>query len=569
MGISDCTKEIYVAELKSIRGSGSEDSDIITAVYDALDSLWNSSVTPETDRDWLRGQFEDDALIYVESNEGPSWRKTTQCVWSTAARLRDMVSLNVEYEDLKDFFVDIIGVKPVTLMMAIDELKDAGRQHPLAVSIEEVKASLLTVNSLLFSESDEKPEAQLERYNIFPVRYPGGQVLCVSAETQFFVVDLEHLRSPFENRVKILDFSLEEVVRLRRFLKWARVEDRYISQCVRQMTSVEETGAEPIPQLDRQFRYRAHALLRYVCILQINIDLLTELIYRIAKHFESPRVTGTMNLNAFYDLLRNAKIFATDRLFLQHSLSQDGLSHTVEGGSMNVHLHEEDSTLKIYLPRKRASRKLAVRKHLPERILQWLMTDEDSNIQHEMTDKAVLAIKDVWNAPLEKLSTTLEECGIIPISYIANLDKCPEEISTDTDSDDGSDSEVLETPASTLDRMRYGPQGTYSGRNSSESLTSNETENESIALPVRLSARSRPATSLEELPAHDVHYVRVLETVIASARTSTIPDRNRNQPSTARRESSNIYGSDQFERDCKVGAAGELFVSNVFLLDGS
>lgn len=567
MGISDCTKEVYVDELKSLRDSGSEDSDIITAVYETLDSLWYSSVTPEIDRDWLQGEFEDHALIYVGSNEGTSWRKTTQCVWSTAARLRDMVSLNNEYEDLEDFFVDVLGVKPVTLKMAIDELTDAGRRR--IVSTEEVKASLLTVNSLLFSESGEKPEAKLEGENIFPVRHPGGQVLCVSAETQFFVVDREPLRSPFENRVRLLDFSLEEVVRLRHFLEWVRIEDRYISRCVRQMTSVEETGAQAIPRLERRFRYKAHALLRLVCLLHIDMDTLIEFIYRIAKHFESPRVTDTMNLDSFYDLLRNAKILATDRLFLQHSLSQDGISHKAEGVSMNVHLHEEGSTLKIYLPRKIASQQLAVSKHLPERILQWLMTEKESNIQHKMTDKAVLAIKDVWNAPLEKLSTTLDECGIIPIPSTANLDEYPEEISSDTGSDNDNNSEVLETAASDLDRMRYAPPGTYAASNSSEFLTSNETENESIALPVRLSARSRPATSLEELPAHDTHYVHVLGKVIASARTSTIPDRNENRPSTARRESSNIYGSDQFERDCKVGAAGELFVSKWFPLDGS
>lgn len=261
LGISDCTVEIYVEELKRIRDSGSEDSDIITTVYKAIDSLWQSDIAKELTRNWLRGQFEDHALIYVVSNEGPSWRTTSQCVWSTAALLRDMVSLHSDYEELHDFFVDALGVRPVTLSMAIDELKEAGGRQ--SISVEEVKASLLTVNSLLCSESDpQRPE--LMKSNIFPVRCPGDRVKCVSAQTQFFIVDRESLRSSFEDRVTFLDFSLEEVVQLRPLLSWARLKERYISQCVREFTSIQGSGMHPISKHGHEFRHRAHALLRYV-----------------------------------------------------------------------------------------------------------------------------------------------------------------------------------------------------------------------------------------------------------------------------------------------------------------
>lgn len=260
--------EIYVEELKSIRDSGSEDSDIITTVYEALDSLLKSSIAKELTRDWLRGQFKDHALIYVVSNEGPSWRTTSQCVWSTAARLRDMVSLNSDYEELHDFFVNALGVRPVTLSMAIDELKEAGGRQP--ISVEEVKASLLTVNSLLCSESDAQ-QPEIMESNIFPVRYPESGVRCVSAQTQFFIFDRESLRSSFEDHVKFLDFSLEEIVKLRPFLSWARVEDRYISRCVREFTSIQDSGTHPMSKHGHEFRHRAHALLRYVPYFHMNL----------------------------------------------------------------------------------------------------------------------------------------------------------------------------------------------------------------------------------------------------------------------------------------------------------
>lgn len=261
--------ENYVDELKHIRDSGTEDSDIISAIYKALDNLCQSSIAELVHR-WLKSQFEDQALIYVASNEGPSWRKTSQCVWSTAARLRDMVSLNNDYEEMRDFFVKVLGVRPVTLDMAIDELKQTGSRQ--SVIVEEVKASLLAVNSLLLSEPDQEQRTNFEKRqrqrqdikkrNVFPVRYPTGEVQCVSADTEFFLVDRAPLQLQFEGRVKFLDFSLEEIVRLRHFLKWAQLEDRHISLCVRQITSVQEAGAQPMPQLDRHFQQRAHALLR-------------------------------------------------------------------------------------------------------------------------------------------------------------------------------------------------------------------------------------------------------------------------------------------------------------------
>lgn len=260
IGISDCTLEIYVFELKHLQMFGPEDIDHIKIIYKEIHRLWRAGITPEMSQILLRRQFEVYALIYVPSNDGISWRKTSKCVWSTAARLRDMVSLNNEYEDLEDFFVNIIGVKPVTLSMAIDELKEAGSRQ--SVSVEEVKASLLTVNSLLCSDSDP-PQSGLMDSKIFPVKYPEDGVHCVSVKTHFFIVDREPLRSSFEGRVKFLDFSLEEVVHLHAFLDWAQLDDRYISRCVREFTSVQNSSGQPISHPDRQFRYRAHALLRY------------------------------------------------------------------------------------------------------------------------------------------------------------------------------------------------------------------------------------------------------------------------------------------------------------------
>lgn len=266
----------------------------------------------------------------------------------------------------------------------------------------------------------------------------------------------------------------------------------------------------------------------------------------------------TGGLDDVYELLRNAKILATDTISLEYSLSQDGQSFKAQGDPINIHLDEAGPNLSVYLPCKEDHQEHAFNICLPEKIVQWLMIDASTQICKAASQEAINAAKDIWNSPLSTLPEALDRCGIRNIDT-PNLDAYIEDHSSDADSDNGEGSGIVETPPSAPDTTRQYSPGTYFRRNSRES---SGTESEATNLPVRLAARPRPATPLEELLPRDPHYVSVLGTVITSARTSTIPDRNENQLSIAVRGISNISGSDQFERDCKVGAAGELFVGH-------
>jgi hypothetical protein len=186
----------------------------------------------------------------------------SQCVWSSAARLRGRVSLNENYKDLEDLFVGFLGVKPVDLLMAIDELKEAGNRQPTSVS--EVKESIWTVNSLLSTVSTLPNSRATTRSSVFPVRQANGVVTCRSSTTNFFVIDREPLKRSFEGRVKFLDFTLEETVGLSPFLKWTQLEDRYLSRCVKEITSFHSGDAILLSNPDRQIKNRAYALLRLV-----------------------------------------------------------------------------------------------------------------------------------------------------------------------------------------------------------------------------------------------------------------------------------------------------------------
>lgn len=225
-----------------------------------------------------RKSFEDEALIYAPSAQGPSWHKVSQCVWSTATRLRGKPSLNDEYEQLYDFFVEFLRVKPVDLGMAVDELRQTGDE---GASADVLRDSIWTVNSLL-SVSAEWPDSnQVTRCRIFPVRLPSDEVHCLSADAEFFVVDREPYRVAFERHVKLLDFTLAEVAELDPFLRWAKLESRYLSNCVKEVTSFGGGDAVVVLDTQKQICNRAHALLRFVLSLQVDTMMLA-----ICAHIE-------------------------------------------------------------------------------------------------------------------------------------------------------------------------------------------------------------------------------------------------------------------------------------------
>jgi hypothetical protein len=188
------------------------------------------------------------------------WHKVSQCVWSSAAALRGKVSLNDDYEDLEELFVGLLGVKLVDLKMAVDELKEAGSRE--RTSVAEVKESIWTVNSLIPSSANCPNPGAIARNRIFPVKHPNGAVTCASITTEFFVTDREPLRECFETVVKLLDFTLEDVVKLGPFLDWVRLGDRYLSHRVKEIASFHGGEATPILNPNRQIKNRAHALLR-------------------------------------------------------------------------------------------------------------------------------------------------------------------------------------------------------------------------------------------------------------------------------------------------------------------
>jgi hypothetical protein len=169
-----------------------------------------------------------------------------------------MVTLNDHYDELRDFFVDKLGVKTLTLRMIYDELCNVSPQR----GVDELKNIIWSLNALLQTELDQLDPEPLRKAHIFPVRYPNGGVSLLSADTEFAIVDRDHLAARFRDRIKLLDYTLEEVRRLKPFLQWANLEQRYLSASVKEITSFQGGPTRPISLPNRNLNHKAHALLR-------------------------------------------------------------------------------------------------------------------------------------------------------------------------------------------------------------------------------------------------------------------------------------------------------------------
>ncbi|ROV88550.1 hypothetical protein VMCG_10385 [Cytospora schulzeri] len=561
LGIGNCTWELYVEELNTLRRTGCKDIKIITVIYQELRTLGSKVMAAEEQK--LRDAFENEALICVPSHDGQSWHKASQCVWSIAASLRGKVSLNSEYEGFEDFFVNFIGVKPVDLRMAIEELKKVGSHSgPQAVSIQDVKDTVMTVNSLLANETRPPPPGKILDHRIFPIRQPSGTIECGTGVDDFFIVDREPLRRSFEGSVKFLDFTLDEVVELGPFITWTGLETRYISSCVKEYTSFGGSGERALSHPNREIRHKAHALLR------------------VAYHFNSPRTTSPQGRMALYDILRNARIYETNRVTSQLRLAQGGFPHVVEGETTGLHFHEDGTNLDIYVPADEDDQDYTFAKALPERLFEWLMSHPDSNITAEKSERGVAAAKAILLTPVSRVKRALEDCGIKTIQDVVDYDEAARQELTSSvsvttvtrASNDGTETTIsgngqsrgnlasgdFVTPVSSIETSQR-PSTWNSGRNSRSGSP----------LPLRKSSDLLMPLYESTIPirsAHDTMYVALLSKVMAAGRSLGCSISNRvettmdHQPLIDSGVNHEVHSVSSHERNFKIGAAGELYI---------
>ncbi|KAG7413911.1 hypothetical protein Forpe1208_v008084 [Fusarium oxysporum f. sp. rapae] len=399
LGVKDCSCEDYLGEIRRLKDLKSEDFDWVNDLYGSLDSERFGMI--EVDSTKLRKAFAEEPLIYFNVGNVSRWYTVGECLWSSATQIRGRVALNDLYPELEDFFVGFLGVQELTLDMAYDELKEMGSRVP-PPSVAAVKETIWALNSLLDTTADPPDEEPIFRGTVFPVRYPNKSVKLQSGRTQFAIADRKALGDIFSPQAKILDFTLDEVRRLRPFLSWLDLESRYLSTSVREISTVAGGRMDKLQYPDREVMQKADGL------------------FRIAVHFNSPRTSE--DSSELYWTLMGAEVYETDGISSELHLSQDGHGLIHVQDRSELHIREDNSSLKIYVPRDPKTQGFCYFSTLPRRFLEWMMTDPVTLQVKHAGSKAVQIVSAVLNAPLINMAQILEAEGVVEVDIPQDRD---------------------------------------------------------------------------------------------------------------------------------------------------
>ncbi|RYO82881.1 hypothetical protein DL762_006402 [Monosporascus cannonballus] len=579
--IPGCKWEDFVVELEHLKNEESRNSDHIREVYERLKRQRTFGISAQE----IKSKFESGALVFYPhgGEEQTWWYRPSQCLWSAPTQLRGKVNLSSQYDDeLQDFFVGTVGVRELDAAMIYNELLNI---DTATAAVGHIKDLIWSLNSQLQIEPlDSPPEGLLQR-RILPVRYADGQVRLCSIAKDFAIVDRKKLGAVFQDRIETLDVTMTEVRQLQPFIEWSGLGGRYLSHLVKEITLLDSGVRAPISDPIQDIRRKAYAL------------------YRIAKHFQSPRIKD--NDQALYDLLRSSQTWETDEILSQLIISMDGKSISEQTSSSQVHIEDLASQLKIYVPEEEGSRDACYLSALPRRLVEWAMTDPVTQIQDQIDPDMVVATTAILNTKFLAVERLLDEHGIIE-SDLVNRDAEEEEAQDMTRSAPSDPSRLTPrepTPsgrersssASSITRIMTPTSRRYSDSDDDERPTrptpaTNLTES-------RNHSPSRPTSSYSHYSGRDCGspdpfrgsyerrrsaanvYRELLSQVVVAARRSRILGSAFNLAGLAEAlpggptaaagrvfDEFSLFGVgvySQIERDKMVGAAGELFVFEV------
>lgn len=287
----------------------------------------------------------------------------------------------------------------------------------------------------------------------------------------------------------------------------------------------------------------------------------------------------------------------TDDIHVMLQLSQNGDTIPVEDSSPNIHIDESDSELKFYLPKKKKVQAIAFSSVLPRKLLWWLKRYPDGRVEDREDVAAISALSLVLSYDVRVLDEILTRQGILQID-LENEDEYDSDDGEDDDEEEETASGALtpdthsrtetlteETAQSHLRRERAAfsepplrPQ--FIGSSGLSSFSPERFAREPSFTPDLFSAEQR-----EQLPTASRvtgstdQYRAILECVVTSARAASFPSQG--SPRVFNMDSlrgalfddigtASFHGYDvgqaysyntPLERDLKVGAAGELYVS--------
>jgi hypothetical protein len=275
------------------------------------------------------------------------------------------------------------------------------------------------------------------------------------------------------------------------------------------------------------------------------------------------------------------------------SYEQDGVIHEIEISQSELHI-EASTPLTVYVPNNTDSQECCFKCDLPRRLASWMMTDPATGTQGKIEDGIVNVINSILNCLISITGRILEKEGIPNVPEVAETPIPNMEIEEPVESTTAAAAPSLEAQGESLPRTPtrsqenegfsspepiFSPPATPWSPTHMESVSDQPTP---LTDPEDYDIEDSPGTPNDDgsesppqfhIPVQESlsQYRRLLDGVVALARRTTLP-RNAEDISTRFQglsveddpfEGLNYaYASNDWEHRKKVGAAGELFVSN-------
>lgn len=299
-------------------------------------------------------------------------------------------------------------------------------------------------------------------------------------------------------------------------------------------------------------------------------------IFRVAATFDSPRLQG--NASQLYRLFKASQTLETNSITSRLIVTEFDPPIFVEKESANLYIPDHATELKIYLTDDEIEQESCFNAKLPRRLAQWIMSEPDRPSLDPASPRIVAAVQSVLSVSRRALSKVLDEHGIVQIDV-------PDEPETTTlplrISEPETVTMVTTEIASQSLRSRSEPvpipnRQVFSDRSPQLSET---TTIGPIHSPQPVSDRAsyiNSDPSFEELGPSNITYMQLLLHVVEGAAQVAFPTCPRiadngffeldgAQQSNYQGDRFSLRQYHKLERDKRVGAAGELFVSNLML----
>ncbi len=238
----------------------------------------------------------------------------------------------------------------------------------------------------------------------------------------------------------------------------------------------------------------------------------------------------------------------TDKISAELIIVIDGTSISEQFDSSQLHIEDDESGLKIYVPADERRRDICYLSDLPKRLVEWMMTDPVTQIKYNVDPKMFFVTQAILNAKASLAEHLLDDNGII------EPDSLPD------------DNEIIE--AEYLDDISI---------IRASHVDHEPDEVDEIGPPEYLDSFTESSRE-QGRPVSNGHYRALLVQVVAAARRSGILSQSfdlselagslAGESSTENRifDEFSVFGINMVprtERAKMVGAAGELFVSFV------